>query len=99
MAGAAAHRDPHSGHEGLPPATRPLGRGRAAGDTSAEDATAEERPFQRAVAMDTAAAEAAHLPRREETGDRCAGRAEDAPAEIGLQAAERLARQDPEPDR
>src|SRR4051794_34452183 len=67
-------------------------------DPAAEQASAEERALERAVAVDSAAAEAGDLARRVETGERIARGGQDAGVEVGLQTAERLAGEDGEPD-
>src|SRR5690349_10404281 len=60
----------------------------------AENAPAEECAFERPVAVHAAAAEAAHLTRRIEPRDGCAIRVERLPGQVGLDAAEALARED-----
>ena len=67
---------------------------RAAGGAPAEDAAAEERALQRAVAVHAAAAEAGDLAGGVQAGQRLAGVGQDAALQVGLQAAERLARED-----
>src|SRR5205085_11960267 len=64
-----------------------------------EQAAAEERPLERAIAVHAAAAETRDLPDRVEARDDGAARVEDARIEIGLQPAERLARENIEADR
>ena len=71
----------------------------SARDAAGKDAAAEEGAFERAIAVHPAAAKATHLARRIKTAKRRAARHEDATVEIGLETAERLARQDPEADR
>ena len=64
-----------------------------------EQAAAEERAFQRTVAVHAAAAEAGGFAGRVESPDDLAVIAEHAGVEIGLEAAQRLAGQDVELDR
>ena len=71
----------------------------APGGAAGEDAAAQERALQRAVAVHAAAAEARHLARRIDVAERRAVGLEHARRQVGLQAAQRLARQDPEPHR
>src|SRR5579863_10406460 len=69
-------------------------RRRAPGIAAREQAAAEERAFQRAIAVHAAAAEAGRLARGIEPRHDLAVLAEDARIEIGLETAERLAGQD-----
>src|SRR5438105_8530920 len=71
----------------------------SARDAPGKDAAAEERAFERAITVHATAAKAAHLACCVETAERRAARREHMTVEIGLQTAERLARQDPEADR
>src|SRR2546428_14041917 len=70
-------------------------RGGAARDATREDAAAEERALERAIPMDAATAESRDLARGEEAGERTTA-AEGATVEVCLDAAERLASEDPE---
>ena len=70
------------------PATRPENR-----------AAAEERPLQRTVAVHAAAAEAGDLAGGVQAGERLPVDAEHLRREVGVQAAERLAREDVQLDR
>jgi len=70
---------------------------RAAGLAAGEDAAAEERAFERAVAMHAAAAKTAGFADGVEPPDDLAILAEYAGIEIGLKTAERLAGEDVEP--
>ena len=74
-------------------------RGRPPGGSPGEQAAAEEGALERSVAVHPAAAEAGHLARRVEARQRLARRLQDAPVEVGLQPAERLAGEDVELDR
>src|SRR3989442_10542844 len=96
MAGAAAHRDPHSPPEGLSPAARPLGGGRAAGHAAAEDATTEKRALERSISMHPAAAESRYLACGEEPLYPRAVGVQDASGQIRSESSERLACQDPQ---
>ena len=80
----------YRGPRPLRPALRQFPPGGAAG----EQAAAEERALERAVAVHPAAAEAGHLAGRVQAGQRLAVGAQHARGEVGLQAAERLARED-----
>ena len=62
-----------------------------------EDAPAQERPLQRAVAVHPAAAETRHLAGSEHVAQRLPIRPQHAPRQVGLQPAQRLARQNPQP--
>src|SRR5690606_442874 len=66
-------------------------RCRASRLTPREQTPAEEGPFQRAVAVHTAAAEAARFAGREEPPDDSAVGSQRATIKIGLDATERLA--------
>src|SRR5689334_13462536 len=70
----------------------------AARDAAREDAAAQEGALERAIAVHPAAAEAARLARRVQTAHRRAVRAQHPTVEIGLEPAERLAREDPQAD-
>ena len=72
--------------------------GRASGDPAGEDAAAEEGALERVVAVHPAAAEAGDLARGVDTRERLARGLEHAGVEVGVQAAEGLARQDVQPD-
>src|SRR5665213_3671023 len=74
-------------------------RRRAAGIAAREQATAEERAFQRAVAMHAAAAETGCFAGGVEPRHDLAVLAEHAGVEIGLETAQRLAGHDVELDR
>ncbi len=72
-------------------------RSAAAGGAAGEDAAAEERAFERAIAVDAAPAEARNLARGEDVAERLPVRLEHAPGQICLEPAQRLARQRPQP--
>src|SRR5438128_849419 len=69
---------------------------RAAGGAAGEDAAAEEGALQRAVAVHAAAAEAGDLARREYVAEGGAVGLQHACRKVGLQAAQGLAREDPQ---
>src|SRR5437763_9541428 len=87
-AGDAPHSPPHD-------LSHRLRRG-AARVAAREQTAAEERAFQRAIAMHAAAAEARGFADRIEPGDDPAVLAEHPRVEIGLKAAQRLAGEDVE---
>lgn len=67
---------------------------RAARRAAGEEAAAQERALQGAVAVDAAAAEAGGLACRVQARDRCAALGQDARGQVGLQATEGLAGED-----
>src|SRR5262252_4699250 len=69
--------------------------GRASRRTPGEDATSKERAFERTVAMHAAPAKACHFSRGKHVAERCAVGLEHARGKVGLQTAQRLAREDP----
>src|SRR5690606_24059917 len=74
-------------------------RGPAAGDAAAEDRRAEHGAFEAGTAVDMAARHAASLARPVEPRDRLKMLVEDAATQVGLDAAEILARQREDLDR
>ena len=76
----------------------PSDRGMASSIAAGKDATAQEGAFQRIVAMVTAAAAAGHFAGCIETRYRLAFRVQHLAVQIGVQPAQRLARQDVQPD-
>src|SRR4051812_8730807 len=75
-------------------------RDRRRGHAAGEDAAAEERPLERALAVQAAAAESGRLADRIEAVDRRAVAGEqNAAAEIGLDASQALARHGLQADR
>src|SRR5262249_20456636 len=68
-------------------------RGPGAGDTSAEERWTQHGAFQRRASVDVAARHAGDLARSEKPFDRLEMPVEDAAPQVGLDAAEILARQ------